>query len=73
MFSEPSKAFKKFAALVIALKEMANILIMKANEYSNQGVLQNRDLFNTSCNDLIELKSLLCFFANFIYINYIFK
>jgi len=55
--NEPSKAFKKFAALVIALKEMANILIMKANEYSNQGVLQNRDLFNTSCNDLIELKN----------------
>jgi len=55
--SEPSKNFKKFASLVIALKEMANSLIMKANEYNNKGVLQNQDLFNTSCIDLLELKN----------------
>jgi len=55
--SEPPKTFKKFASLVIALKEMANSLVLKANEYNNEGVLQNQDLFNTSCIDLLELKN----------------
>jgi len=57
--SEPPKIFKKFGSLLIALKEMANSLVMKANEYNNKGVLQNQDLFNTSCIDLLELKNAL--------------
>ena len=72
MFSEPPKAFKKFASLVIALKEMANSLVLKANEYNNEGVLQNQDLFNTSCIDLLELKSLLWFYLLFLFITFIF-